>query len=175
MLIFLLSFPRKSLPKWRKLVVFFFFPNWHRYSMFYFTNMNQCMLLISRDSLTNPWGAQSTCQTRVNSQTSVRIPSSSYSKHSLYFQNLFFFTSLFTPFSNRAIAISTSRSAYFMVHLKKIGFLEVWRKVKPSWKEVETSLPPDSPDSSRNQLFLSNFLLQGLLFFFLTLRGFHWP
>jgi len=59
--------------------------------------------------------------------------------------------------------------------LENGAFLKVWRKVKTSWKEVEASLPPDSPDSSRNQLFLSNFLFQGLLFFFLTLTGFHWP
>lgn len=139
-----------------------------------FTNVNQCMLLISRDSLTNPQITQSTCQTWVNSHKLLSVSPPVNTPNTLYFQGFFYIT-VDTVFKKSHCHQQAQMCFILRFILENGAFLKVWRKVVSSWKEVEASLPPDSPDSSRNQHFLLNFLFQGLLFFLLTLTGFHQP
>ena len=126
------SFSRNSLPKGRRMS----FANWQEQSVVDFKSMKQRMLLIARDSLTNPYV---TFNTWVNAHK--RIPVSSLQ---LILQTSFFFLQNFpkTHFQEEPLPLVFSKVLYFMVNLRKTMHFwgQVWRKAKPSWKELALSL-----------------------------------
>lgn len=131
---FLSSFPRNALPKWRKLVFFCLTVRDRAHFKLHKRESVHAAIL-----KTNPQTARSTWQTRVQSHKppSASLPVNTPNT-SLFL--CFFILSAYTIFNKSCWHQYAQIHFILQVIFANDAFLKVWRKVKSSWKEAEASL-----------------------------------